>query len=196
MVELDENEDDEIVDSSDIMWKDPIVGKDDRWVVGDTGSAALAPRPLASPKEPTTAQRELHNLTHLPYCSWCPHCVACRRPNTQHRISHDERTIPLLVGDYGFVRNTQDESLVTLLVMRLYPYGLYFSCVVDVKGPDPVASERLAHFIKSAGLLHFAYRSDKEPAIVALIEDACKRAGRPGGGFQRLLKGLLLNLPL
>ena len=99
MVELDENEDDEIVDSSDIMWKDPIVGKDDRWVVGDTGSAALAPRPLPSPKEPTTAQRELHNLTHLPYCSWWPHRVVCRRPNTQHRVSQDERTIPLLVGD-------------------------------------------------------------------------------------------------
>ena len=62
--------------------------------------------------------------------------------------------------------------------MRLYPYRLFFACKLDVKGPDPVASERLAHFIKSAGLIHFAYRTDKEPAIVALIQDACRRAGR------------------
>ena len=108
--------------------------------------------------------------------------MACRRPNTHHRASQLQRTIPLLVGDYGFARNAIDQSLITVLVMRLYPYKMYFACVVDVKGPDPYAAERLAHFIKSAGLQHFAYRSDREPAIVALIEDACKRAGRPGAG--------------
>ena len=66
--------------------------------------------------------------------------------------------------------------------MRLYPYRMFFACKVDAKGPDPMASERVAHFIKSAGLVHFAYRTDKEPAIVALIEDACRRAGRKGAG--------------
>ena len=28
--------------------------------------------------------------------------------------------------------------------------------------------------------MHFAYRSDKEPSIIALIEEACSRAGRRG----------------
>ena len=28
--------------------------------------------------------------------------------------------------------------------------------------------------------MHFAYRSDREPAIVALIQDACAMAGRNG----------------
>ena len=31
-----------------------------------------------------------------------------------------------------------------------------------------------------SGLLHFAYRSDREPAIVSLIQDACAMAGRNG----------------
>ena len=156
------------------------------WRYRERGSGS---KTISTTRGPYGGSAQLHNLTYLPYCSLCPHCVVCRRPNTQHRVSQDGRTIPLLVWDYGFVRNTQDENLVTLLVMRLYPYGLYFSCVVDVKGPDPVASERLAHFIKSAGLLHFAYRSDKEPAIVALIEDACKRAGRPGAGVPETSEG-------
>ena len=37
---------------------------------------------------------------------------------------------------------------------------------------------RLCRFIMECGLVHFAYRSDREPAIVALIQDACAMAGR------------------
>ena len=33
---------------------------------------------------------------------------------------------------------------------------------------------------QDVGLVHFAYRSDKEPAIIALIQEACARAGRRG----------------
>ena len=39
---------------------------------------------------------------------------------------------------------------------------------------------RLCRFIMECGLLHFAYRSDREPAIVSLIQDACAMAGRNG----------------
>ena len=34
------------------------------------------------------------------------------------------------------------------------------------------------------GLVHFAYRSDREPAIVSLIQDACAMAGRNGRQVQ------------
>ena len=45
---------------------------------------------LPQPKVPTAAEVAAHCLTHLPYRSWCPHCVASRRPNTQHRSSSSE----------------------------------------------------------------------------------------------------------
>ena len=38
-------------------------------------AAAARPRALPSPSEPSEQERELHNLTHLPYRSWCPVCV-------------------------------------------------------------------------------------------------------------------------
>ena len=40
---------------------------------------------MPAPIQPTKSQTEAHNLTHWPYRSWCPHCVAARRPNSQHR---------------------------------------------------------------------------------------------------------------
>ena len=93
------------------VWGDPIVGTD---VVtyDERGPGALVATPLPSPKEPTPAARERHNLTHVPYEDWCPFCVASRRPNSHHRKRHhDDRTQPLLLGDYAFVRNTGDDHL-------------------------------------------------------------------------------------
>ena len=50
------------------------------------GSGPLAQKPLAlrGPHCHSQGDIELHNLTHLPYMSWCPHCVATRRPNVKH----------------------------------------------------------------------------------------------------------------
>ena len=65
------------------------------------GKGAPAARVLPSPKEPTQAAIDRHNVLHLPFEFWCPICVASRRPNDQHRIQHDcSRQIPLLVGDF------------------------------------------------------------------------------------------------
>ena len=39
---------------------------------------------------------------------------------------------------------------------------------------------RLARFIKDIGLTHFAYRSDREPSICAMCEEACALSCRKG----------------
>ena len=44
--------------------------------------------------------------------------------------------------------------------------------VVKAKGPDPDAVVRLAKFLGECGLVHFTYKSDKEPALRALMREA------------------------
>ena len=39
---------------------------------------------LPSPAEPTEEERAYHNLTHLPYQPWCPHCVAMKAREDSH----------------------------------------------------------------------------------------------------------------
>ena len=39
---------------------------------------------------------------------------------------------------------------------------------------------RIVRFFKKVGLTLFAYRNDREPAIVAMIEEACGVSGRRG----------------
>ena len=130
----------------------------------------------------TKAERERHFAAgHLPYDPRCEICTSCKRPNVPHLKSHDsERTIPLLVGGYGFVKDGSDDENITILVLKLFPYRLIFACVVPSKGSDPLVVARLCRFIMECGLLNCAYRSDRELAIVSLIQDACAMAGRNG----------------
>ena len=67
-----------------------------------------------------------------------------------------------------------------LLIGRLCPYRVFFVCVVPRKGVHPQVVERLARFLNEAGLVQFSYRSDKEPSIIAMFEEACKLSGRQG----------------
>ena len=50
-------------------------------VNSEDGNASIVAQGLPEPRQPTKAEVARHNLTHLPYRSWCPHCLAARRPN-------------------------------------------------------------------------------------------------------------------
>ena len=114
----------EDVNLKDALFDDPIIGHG-QTLLDEHGPGALEPLPLATPPTMTPAQRAKHNLTHLPYHPGCPICVATRRPNTHHQRSHEnERTIPLLVADYCFVKTSGDVALQTIPVLRLYPCKL------------------------------------------------------------------------
>ena len=73
--------------------------------------------------------------------------------------------------------SSEDGEGLTTLVIKIYPYKLSFVCVVPVKGRDPRVVNRLERFIKECGLVHFTFRSDREPAIVAMLEEACALLG-------------------
>ena len=172
-MEIDGGEDDEIVDRSTAMASDPIIGMDRVTHDDSTGPGAIPARVLPSPKGMTSAERAIHDVTHLPYDPSCEVCTSRRRPNTPHRtVSMSERTLPLMVGDYAFPKHFADADTITLLVIRVYPYKLVFSCVVPSKGRHPDVVNRLTRFIKECGLTQFTYRSDLEPSIMAMMGDA------------------------
>ena len=173
--------DEEEVDPKMALMGEPIIGME-RVVYDDaTGPGALAARPLPSPSLMSAARKAIHDLTHLPYDPDCEICASTRRPNTQHAsLKSSDRSVPLLVGDYCFPKNSDDSEPITVLVIKVYPYKLFFVCVVPAKGRIPEVVQRLARFIRECGLVHFTFRSDREPAIVAMLEDACALTGRNG----------------
>ena len=104
------------------MLGDRIVGEEHVTLDGH-GPGAIGIEPIKAPLDMTPAQWAKHALTHLPYHPGCSICAACKRPNTVHTKSHEyDRTIPLLVGDYAFCRDSKDEGLATLLILKWFPY--------------------------------------------------------------------------
>ena len=65
-----------------------------------------------------------------------------------------------MVGVYCFPEHNDDSDPMTVLVVRVYPYNIFFACSVDSKGRDLQVINRLAPFIKECGLVHFTFRSD------------------------------------
>ena len=138
--------------------------------------------PLPEPRQPTTMERRIRDLTHLPYRPWCRWCVQARRPNSHHRShgSAPQRSVPLLVADYCYMRDVLDEELATVLVARLYPAKAIAAVVCDNKGIDEHAICRIAQFIKESGYSKVVYKSDQERAIRAMLEEAFRRSSRQG----------------
>ena len=57
----------------------------------------LEPRVSLPVRQPSDRERMLHNMTHLPFRSWCPHCVACKSHDDHHPKVSPER-----VAERGF----------------------------------------------------------------------------------------------
>ena len=80
---------------------------------------ALVAKPLRSPTAPTPAERAAHELTHLPYRSWCDDCVAGRRDNPPHHaVKYKENNVAEVMLDYCFVRRDDETEVITILVMK------------------------------------------------------------------------------
>ena len=137
------------------------------------------PVPVKSPRTMTAAQKEKHDLTHMPPDLGCSICRSTRTPNLGHTATREhERTIPLLVGDYCFLKTFSETILATCLVFRLYTYKSFLACIVPKKGHHPDVIARVARFIREMGLVQCAYICDREASLNALVEEAIARTGR------------------
>ena len=150
------------------------IGDDERVDLGDgvgEVDAAQQARAVAVPTLPSAADVALHNLTHLPYRSWCQWCVAGCKNNTPHLTQPTfSRDIPLLVADYCFVWDRHDQDLLTILVARLYPSRAIVAIPNDTKGPDVYATSHLAAFLKASGVDKLVYMCDQENALRTMYD--------------------------
>ena len=89
-------------------------GEDDEVVQDDQGQGHQLPREMPGPKAPSSDVIKRHNLTHWPYAPWCPWCLMARRNAEPHFQCKDDkgRLLPLLVMDYCFMKNADDDELL------------------------------------------------------------------------------------
>ena len=76
-------------------------------------------RKLPDPQRPCQKEVDAHNLTHLPFRNWCPHCMRGRGKEMPHQrqAAHKEMLHEFSM-DYCFPGDTGGVSPLTVLVTR------------------------------------------------------------------------------
>ena len=150
--------------------------------VPDAGEAKRM-RNIGDPRLPTQQEVDSHNITHVPYQNWCPHCVrGCGRDLDHRRSVEDSRRMLEFSFDYCFMGDAGEER-VTILVGRERSTGMSMASVVPAKGSSgQFAVLRVLDFIRLCGAeeADVVVKTDQEPAIEALIRDVVRARGAVG----------------
>ena len=134
---------------------------------------AKVPRPLRDPGAPTRAMVEAHAATHLPFRSWCPHCVAGRRDGLPHRkVEPDEDGRPEVHMDYAFVRRQGEDTQRTILILKERRSRAVQALMVSSKGiEDHVTVDRAVKAVRRFGLnADIVIKVDNESPLKKLRE--------------------------
>ena len=137
-----------------------------------------------SPKAPSAEERRMHNITHIPFRSWCPHCVAARGKNFPHLRSSEvkEDEFPCVHLDYCFMRDEAGGESVPVLVSRYSDSKSLAAHVVPHKGTSTEwAVGQVCRDLRKFGIAGtVSLRSDQEPALVALLKEVAKVRDQSG----------------
>ena len=129
---------------------------------------------------PTQQEHEYHELTHLPYRTWCETCVKTRGKQDHHlRTKHRD---PVIQVDYGFLIDRNSPTNLTVIFAVDVLTLMCISLVVTNKGGLPYAIAALTGFLYEVGRTYGILQCDGENPIKTL----CRRiaADVPGLSFR------------
>ena len=77
---------------------------------GEIEEEGVEPMVKRMEQRPSQEDVDQHMLTHIPYRSWCDHCVRGRAVNDHHKKSRgQESSIPVISIVYAYFGETSDE---------------------------------------------------------------------------------------
>ena len=138
------------------------------------------PNTIPSPLDPTAEEVAQHNLSHLPFRSWCPACVGAKAPAQPHRVSGVETGRDHLVAfDYFFLGGQSsaedEEPHFKFLVVKDKQSRARFAHAVPMKGAVEHAVQCLRGDLLRLGYRRLAMKSDQEPALKALLKEVARK---------------------
>ena len=133
---------------------------------------------ISKPCMPSKKEVDQHNVSHVPYRNWCPHCVKGKRKGKAHFKKGKEETCGLskIHADYLYFVKTEDTSQrgAPSLAMLDSKTGMIKARVVNKKGLDEFAIKVYSSFVKMTGHKRVLSKVDNENPIKA-VHDEVKR---------------------
>ena len=136
-------------------------------------------RPIAAPnpKKPSKEEVAEHELTHLPFRSWCAHCVRGKGKSADHRKVQEDRGIDEVHVDYCFMGGGDESFKNTILVAKHIQSKAVMCSVVPKKGSThEFPARRTKAFCRELGLEHadVIIKGDQEPALQDLVREIAR----------------------
>ena len=135
---------------------------------------------------PTQDEIDRHMATHIPFRSWCSHCVRGRGQALHHTKGIRIPEAPVISLDYMYMNEDSKENKgLPLLVRKDRMSRCLFAEVVPQKGRDILAIKRCSQVLGFLGYKRMILKSDQEASIVELKEciKKGKRRGHRDGGI-------------
>jgi hypothetical protein len=137
---------------------------------------------VTRPRPPTPTQEEIeqHEFTHVPYRSWCQHCVKARARDLQHkRGGGSDDTVDKVMLDFCFLTSETDPG-----------YTMTVLCVIDITSgavaatqTDKTANTYTVNFVVQAlnswGRTKVVLQADQEPATLSLVRAVAQARQHP-----------------
>ena len=139
---------------------------------------------LNDPTLPTKSEIDEHEKSHLPFRSWCRHCVYGRGIEAACKESKEEPAIPEIHVDFMFMGEEAGGGTLAFLVVKERKSGALMASVVPSKSTGEFIARRVVAFMKEVGCAHgdINIKSDNEEALVMLVNNVARQRAARGGG--------------
>ena len=130
------------------------------------------PMKKKGPSEPSREEREEHEKVHLPFRSWCRHCVRGRGKEEACRRSERLPEIPEIHMDFMFMGEEKGEKTLAMLVAKERVTRAMLCTVAPRKSSGEFLAKRLLAFMREVGceLEQVTVKCDNEPALVVVAD--------------------------
>ena len=137
---------------------------------------------MQDPRMPNKAEVDEHEKTHLPFRSWCRHCVRGRGVSAPHKRQVEEIGMPEVHMDFIFMGDEAERKKWTILVAKERGTKMLMATVLPSKSSGDFAARRVLAFMRESGCAfgNITLKSDNEEAIKTVVSDVAK--ARAAGG--------------
>ena len=153
---------------------------------GEVKNGERAARKMQDPKRPTAKEIAQHLLTHLPYRSWCLHCVRGRGLELPHARGKELPTIPEVHFDFCFPGDDGEPGrTLTVFAGRDRQTRMTLAAVVPTKSSTgSFIARRVVAFLREIGMSgsDITIKSDQEPAMISILNEVARMRAAEGGG--------------
>jgi hypothetical protein len=140
---------------------------------------------MQDPKLPTQEEVEEHSKTHLPYRSWCRHCVRGRGKEASHKKTKEKPGMNEIHFDFFFMgKEGEPGRTITIAAVKERETGMMMASVVPTKTTGTFIAKRVMAFLQEVGCEFgdLTVKSDQEEAIKGVVKDVGRLRAAAGGG--------------